>query len=175
LKPEGLIEAALFSAGRAVSIDELEEATQLSPDEIKNSIKNLVKEYENRDSALYLVKVSGKYLMKIRDEYSHIAANLAKTDLSMDVVKTAALIAYHQPMKQKDLYLMLGSKIYEHVKLLRKKELVKAEPSGKTFELTTTNTFLEYFGIEASNKEEMKKVLAKKVGFKVISKVKPEK
>jgi len=168
LKPEALVEAALFSAGRAVSLEEIEAATKLSAQEIKKSIRSLIEGYEKKSSALSIVKVGSKYLMKIRDEYAHVATNLAKTELPMDVLKTAALIAYHQPLKQKDLYLMLGSKIYEHVKLLKEKELVKAKPSGKTFELSTTKAFPEYFGIEASSKEEMKKLLAKKVGIKEI-------
>ena len=174
MKPEGLVEATLFSAGRAVTLEELEGATGLSGEEVRKSIKSLVKDYEKRESSLRVVKVGSKYLLKIRDEYVRVAESLAETELPKEVLKTAALIAYHQPLKQKDLNIMLGSRIYEHVKILKEKQLVKAKPAGKTFELTTTNAFLEYFGIEASNREDVRRVLAKKAGLRSIEGAKPD-
>lgn len=165
MKPETLLEAALFSAGRAVSLEELQEATRLPPDRIRKGIKDLTKAYEKRGSALNVIRIGrDRFLMKVRDDYVHVATDLAKTELPREVLKTAALIAYHQPVLQKDLFLMLGSKIYEHVKILREKSLIKSRPSGRTFEITTTQTFPEYFGIEAASREEMKKVLAERIG-----------
>jgi segregation and condensation protein B len=176
LKRETLLEAALFSAGRAVSLDELQAATRLPPDDIRKGIKDLTKAYEKRGSALNVIRIGrDRFLMKVRDDFVHVATDLSKTELPREVLKTAALIAYHQPVLQKDLNLMLGSKIYEHVRILREKSLIRSRPSGRTFEITTTQTFPEYFGIEASSREEMKKVLADRMGIEEVVKDEPEK
>jgi segregation and condensation protein B len=171
LKRETLLEAALFSAGRAVSLEELQAATRLPPDDIRKGIKDLTKGYDKRGSALDVIRIGrDKFLMKVRDDCVHVATDLAKTELPREVLKTAALIAYHQPVLQKDLNLMLGSKIYEHVRILREKSLIRSRPSGRTFEITTTQAFPEYFGIEASSREDMKKVLADRMGIEEVVK-----
>ena len=170
MKPEALVEAALFTAGRAVDLEELQRATGLGEKELESALEGLVNDYEKRGLALSIARIGKKWMMKVRDDYSNVARALAKTELPLELVKTAALIAYHQPIKQKDLHLMLGNKIYEHVKLLKQRDLISAKPSGRTFELSTTKTFMEYFGIEANGKEEMRKYLAEKVGLKVAGK-----
>jgi segregation and condensation protein B len=176
LKREALLEAALFSAGRAVSLEELQAATRLSPDDIRKGIKDLTKGYDKRGSALDIIRIGrDRFLMKVGDDCVHVATDLAHTELPREVLKTAALIAYHQPVLQKDLNLMLGSKIYEHVRMLREKSLIRTKPSGRTFEITTTQAFPEYFGIEAASREEMKKVLADRMGIEEVVKEEPMK
>ena len=52
-------------------------------------------------------------------------------------------------------------------------DLVPAEPAGwrcevclRTFELTTTRYFIEFFGIKASDREGIRRLLAEKAGVK---------
>jgi segregation and condensation protein B len=91
---------------------------------------------------------------------------LAKTKVPKKYLKTASLIAYHQPIKQSDLVEMVGGKGYEHVKALKQLGLISTKPYGATKILKTTNRFLEQFGIDAKKPNEIKKFLADKIGAK---------
>ena len=64
-------------------------------------------------------------------------------------------------MMQKELKYKLGDKVYEHVSELEELGMIQRERKGRSFELTVTSAFLEYFGIEAENQSEMKAYLEK--------------
>ena len=64
-------------------------------------------------------------------------------------------------MMQKELKFKLGDKVYEHVSELVELGMVQRERKGRSFELSVTSAFLEYFGIEAENQTEMKEYLEK--------------
>jgi segregation and condensation protein B len=166
LKSERVVEAALFSAGRPLKVSEMSETTGISGDTIRKAVKNLMIEYEKKSTALEIAKVGSKYVMQLKEEYSSPAEMLAKTEVPKKYLKTASLIAYHQPIKQSDLVEMIGPKGYEHVKALHSLGLIKTKPYGQTKILTTTKKFLEYFGIDAKKPHEIKKWLADKIGAK---------
>jgi segregation and condensation protein B len=78
-------------------------------------------------------------------------------------LKTLALIAFHQPIKQSNLRRMIGPKVYDHVDELASHRLIYAKKHGSTEMLTTTKLFPEYFGINSTKPEEIREYLAKKV------------
>jgi segregation and condensation protein B len=166
-KPEILIEASLFSAGRPLSIDEIAEGLNLSKDIIEKNVKKIVTKYtKNDDSAFEIIKAGKKFSMQIRPELVEYVKLFAQMEIPNKVLKTAALIAYHQPIKQSDLQEMYGSKVYDHVKELHELGLVKRRHEGRTIILTTTSNFSEYFGIDTTNRDEIKDWLVKKVRMK---------
>ncbi len=167
MKSERIIEAALFSAGRPLRVSEIAEATGIGGDTIRKALKKLIKEYENRDTAIEIAKVGVKYVMQLREDYTSPAEMLAKTEVPKKYLKTASLIAYHQPIKQSDLVEMIGPKGYEHVRELKGLGVIKAKRYGATKILSTTNKFLESFGIDAKRPEEIKKWLAERIGGEV--------
>jgi len=73
-----------------------------------------------------------------------------------DILKTAALIAYYQPVLQSKMFDLVGNKIYEHVKELEDLGLVKKKPRKNSVELTTTKRFIETFGIDARSRDDVK-------------------
>src|SRR3990170_1160365 len=75
-----------------------------------------------------------------------------------------ALIAYHQPVLQSDLHVMVGDKVYEHTQALEKLGLINRKPEGRSLALTTTRYFSEFFGLKATDREGIRKLLAEKVG-----------
>jgi len=164
LSEERQVEAALFSAGRPLKVAEIAEATGLSPASVRASLKKLVKEYGASKTALEVAKTGVKYAMQLKQDYARPAYTLAKTDIPRRVVKTLALIAYYQPLKQQRLLEMVGNKAYSHVKELTKLGIVSAQMRGRYKVLSTTNRFVEYFGIESTKKSEIKKWMAKQVG-----------
>jgi len=58
---------------------------------------------------------------------------------------------------------MVGQKVYDHVDELALMRLIHTRKHGTTEMLTITKQFPEYFGIEATEPEEIREFLAKKV------------
>lgn len=160
-----VVEAALFSAGKPVSIEEIVALTFLSPDAIKQALKDLQKDYETRDTVLEVGKAGLKWAMQVKTAAAEPATKFAPPEIPKKLLKTLALIAYHQPMKQSELVDMIGTKVYDHVPELAERGLVKARIEGATKLLSTTALFPEYFGLDASNQEEVRATLAKLVGL----------
>ncbi len=157
MEPVRVVEAALFSSAKPLKISEIESSTLLSPSQIRAALKKLAEEYDGRYSAIEVVKIGAKYSMQLRPEYTECATPFAEKEVPDEVLKVAALIAYHQPVLQSELAKMLGSDVYESVRTLRSMGLVSARKRGQTFQLTTTNRFLERFGIAGSTREDIKK------------------
>jgi segregation and condensation protein B len=164
MKSERVVEAALFSAGRPLKVSEIAKGTGIGSDTVRKAVKKLISEYQMRETSLEVARVSGKYVMQIKDSFSDSAEMLAKTKVPKKYLKTASLIAYHQPIKQSDLVEMIGGRGYEHVKALKKLGLISTKPYGATKVLRTTQKFLEHFGIDAKRPDEIKKFLEEKMG-----------
>jgi len=118
MKKERVVEAALFSAGRPLRVSEIAHVTDISAETVRKAVKSLIEEYGSRETAMEIAKVGPKYVMQLKDDYAQPAELLAKTEVPKQYLKTAALIAYHQPIKQSDLVELIGSKGYEHVREL---------------------------------------------------------
>ncbi|RLF50738.1 MAG: SMC-Scp complex subunit ScpB [Thermoplasmata archaeon] len=135
MEAKKIIEAILFAAARPVSMEELKK--YLKEREIKKAIKDLIEDY--KQSAIEIVEIDGKYVMQLRNEYAEYAKKFAPMELSKALLKTLAIIAYHQPIKQSELKKIIGSQVYDYVKQLKKKGFIRTKKEGKTkvIELTT--------------------------------------
>lgn len=160
---KALLEAVLFLSGKALTERQLAEATGMEVTTVKRLLTSLVREYSERGGALEIARRGRRWVLQVREEYLAAAAQMAPSTLPVSVLKTASLIAYYQPVKQSRLVAMLGPKVYDHVRKLREKSLVSARPSGRTVELYTTSKFLDFFGIAAGNREELRKLMEKRV------------
>ena len=161
----GVVEAALFSAGKPLAVEEIAQTTALPPEAVRAALAGLAKTYQERGSAIEVARIGDKWTMQIRSEYGERAQAFAPPELPKDLLKTAALIAYHQPVKQSDLIRMVGSKGYEHVRALQDVGLVNAKPVGQTLELRTSATFPEFFGLPATERDEMRRLLGERAGI----------
>ncbi|MGA1866046.1 MAG: SMC-Scp complex subunit ScpB, partial [Thermoplasmatota archaeon] len=97
-----------------------------------------------------------KYSLRVKEVYVEGIKALAAPEVNPKLLKTAALIAYHQPIKQSDLVDMYGTRVYDHVKELLHLGLVRAKREGSTKVLTTTHRFSETFGISSISKKKVK-------------------
>jgi segregation and condensation protein B len=165
MTPKHVVEAALFSAGKPLSIEEISQQTNLSPEAVKDACKDLAKEYDGRDTVLEVGKAGAKWAMQVRPQAAEPATKFAPPEIPSKLLKTLALIAYHQPMKQSELVDMLGTKVYDHVPDLVARGLVKAREEGVTKILVTTALFPEYFGLDAEDREQVRATMAKLVGL----------
>ena len=168
----GLVEAVLFSAGKPVSVEDIAESARLPVEQALTLLKSLRKAYNGIGSALEIAQIGNKWTIQIREEYVDKARPFAPPELPTDMVKTAALIAYHQPIRQSDLSDMIGEKVYEHVKTLTNLNLVTAKPYGRTLSLTTSRHFSEFFGLKATARKDIKRLMAERAGIEKLDEAK---
>ena len=159
-----VVEGLLFSSDKPLRIADIEEATQLERGTVRTALRKLASDYRRRNTALEVVRVGGRWTMQVRSEYTTHVRAVAAPEVPDRLLKTLALIAYHQPVLQSDLQEMLGPKVYDHVRELEALGLVNARRKGSTKELTTSQRFPEYFGIDSARKEDIKRFMAERVG-----------
>lgn len=160
-----VVEAALFSAGRPMPIEELTDQTGLTQNQVKSALLELREAYQGRRTALDIVKSGQKWALALRAEYAEQTRHIVPPEVPRHVVRTLALIAYHQPILQSDLKDLVGSKVYEHVGHLVDAGMIYKTPDGLTYRLSTTSDFPEYFGIPEDEPERIRTFLAEKVGI----------
>ena len=142
-----ILEAILFSAGRSMSVEELMEQTNRTKSEVSGALDNLRTTIRRRrDSALQLTEVSGRWIFEVRPVLSGHLPEKLRPDVPQRLLPAAALIAYHQPMRQAQLVDMLGQRAYDHVRELAQLGFVDRRRDGLSRRLTTTRRFAEYFG-----------------------------
>lgn len=177
VKEDRVVESLLFSAGKPLSVEEIQETTGLSPKHVAEAIDHLMQSYNidrNNDTSLEIVKAGNKFIMQVKKTFTDKSLMVAKPEIRTDLLKTLALIAFHQPVKQSNLRHMIGERIYGDVDQLMTMHLVHSEPHGSTEVLTTTRLFPEYFGIDSTKPEEIREFLAKKVIGHVVKEKLPE-
>jgi segregation and condensation protein B len=166
IKEDRIVESLLFSAGKPLSVEEIQETTGLSPKHVTDAVDHLMQSYNidrKDETSLEIVKAGSKFIMQVKKTFTDKSMMVAKPEIRTDLLKTLALIAFHQPVKQSNLRHMIGERIYGDVDQLMNMHLIHSEPHGATEVLTTTRLFPEYFGIDSTKPEEIREFLAKKV------------
>jgi segregation and condensation protein B len=156
VKSDRIVEAELFSANKPVTVTELQAVSGLDARTVRSALGKLTDEYNEGEGAIEIAKMGPRYAMQVKKEYTNYACKLADMRVPKDILKTAALIAYYQPVLQSKMFDLVGNKIYEHVKELEDLGLVKKKPRKNSVELTTTKRFIETFGIDARSRDDVK-------------------
>jgi len=164
IKSKKLVESVLFSASKPVSINEIVNATELSRQTVRKAVKELITDYQtNLDTSMAIVKAGTKYVMQLKDEYTEPSVMITQPEIDDDVLRTLALIAFHQPVKQSNLRRMAGEKIYDHVDQLAELHLIHTKKHRNTEMIRLTKRFPEYFGLDMTKPEEIRSFLAERV------------
>src|SRR5579885_1553705 len=128
---EAKLEAALYSAGRPLSVDELCKAANTKS---RRKVLKALNEIASRvNSSFRAIEVAKKFG--------------SKPILSKSVLKTLTMIAYFQPISAKSLADRRGTSVYNHLKVLESWGLVSGKQEGKNMVYTTTDFFAHYFGL----------------------------
>ena len=159
------IEAALYSAGRPLSIEELIKAsgTESRPKTL-NLINNIMKKAKSAFKAIEVITLpDGSYVFQLKPEYSSTIRRYAsKPILQKATLKTLSYIAYMQPISSKQLVETRGTGVYSHLKELRQLDYIQHENVGRLKIYSTTTKFKKYFGIEGDS-DSLKQKLFKRV------------
>jgi len=164
-----LLEAALYVAGRPLSINELcSVLSTRSKNKTKKYTKALMQEYSARNTALEILALKDeRYVLQLKADFTPLVKKLVNRPLlSSGPLKTLSYIAYRQPVSQKRVIQTRGQHAYGHVKLLRDMGLVAAERSGRSMTLRTTDYFADYFGLTQDTgtmKRELKRIFGEAI------------
>lgn len=151
-----IIEAALFAAGSSISLEKLTKISGKPKKAVLLTLKELMKAYSSRISALEIINLGDRYVMQVKPEYAEFIQEVAPKELSAPKLRTLSMIAYHQPLLQSDLIDMRGSGAYDHIKDLIKRGFVESIPCGKSRQLSTTSLFADYFGLMKNDPKAIK-------------------
>jgi len=159
------IEAALYSAGRPLRIEDLIRASGTeSRTKTQGLLNNIMKKTKSAFKALEIVILPDEsYVFQLKPEYSSTVKRYAsKPILPNATLKTLSYIAYMQPISSKQLVETRGSGVYAHLKELRQLDFINNQNVGRLKIYSTTNKFQKYFGIQADT-EDLKRRLFSKV------------
>jgi len=148
------VEAALFVAGRFLSLQEIVSLTNVNPIVLKKILGNLKDKYEK--SGITIINKGNLWKMDVLPDYSWIVNKLAtgSSEFSKAEQATLAVIAHKQPIKQSLIIKMRGNKAYDHIKKFEEMALITKKKSGHTFVISLSDNFFDYFQIGGSELKE---------------------
>lgn len=153
-KEKAIIEAILFSAGRAVSKNEIMLSLEISSDEIDKIISSMQEEYNLENRGIELIKVNNSYqLCSKKDLYEFIYPVLdkrTKPNLSTASLETLSIIAYNPKITRAEIENIRGVSadacVYKLLEYGLIEEAGKIDLPGKPMSYKTTDEFLKMFG-----------------------------
>ena len=158
------IEAVLFTTAKALSIDEIAEILSITEvEKVEEAMLELIMDYSSRPGALEIDDENG-YILQLKEEHMDIVEKLCPVELKPPVLKTLAVIALKQPIRQTELKELRGSTSYEHIPELLEKGLISRtkDKNGRSYNLKTTQKFAEYFKIKGDTRALEKLLEAEK-------------
>lgn len=164
-KATARIEAALYSAGRPLRIEELIRASGTeSRTKTQECLNSIMKKTRGAFKAIEVVTLpDGSYVFQLKPEYSSTVKKYAsKPILPNATLKTLSYIAYMQPISSKQLVETRGSGVYAHLKELKQLDFISNQNVGRLKIYNTTEKFQKYFGIQG-DVENLKQRLFSKI------------
>ena len=155
------IEAVLFTTAKVLQIKDIAEILgEEDLDAVEDAMLDLIMDYSSRDSALEIDDENG-YILQVKNEHMDIVDKLCPVELSKPVLKTLTVIALKEPIRQAELKLY-RSNAYEHINELVEKGLVSKtrDKNGRSFNVSTTPKFAEYFKLKGDLRSLMKQDIA---------------
>lgn len=150
LESKRVIEAVLFVSGRALSLNEIADASGLaSVGQIAKLLKELESEYATRDTSLKISRIGDKYIMELKDEYLKKVGRISGSpDLTKSALRALAYISKNEPVMQSSMIKIFGPSTYQYLKELIDGNFISATRYGRTKRLSTTQKFREYFNLK---------------------------
>ena len=158
------LEAALYSSGRPLTIEELIKASGTeNRAKTLNILESMMKKAKTVFKAIEIVILpDGSYVFQLKPEYSGTIRRYAsKPILAKSTQKTLSYIAYEQPISSKQLVEVRGSGVYGHLKELKQLDFIESQNVGRMKIYNTTEKFKKYFGIQGDSDTLRQKLFSK--------------
>ena len=144
------VEAALYAAGRPISVEDLARVAGTSSERKAAAIaREIAKSVNGAFQAVEVVEYSGpRFAMQLKAKYTQTARKFATRPLlSRAALRTLSFIAFFQPITSSELVRRRSSTVYQHVKELEAVGFILGERQGRSKAFKTTARFAEYFGL----------------------------
>ena len=153
---KSIIESLIFVVGEPVSLDRLRRVlAPAATDDIRQALRELVAEYEERAGGFVLREVAGGYQFRTRPEFNQWIKLLLRPRtprLSKAALETLAVIAYKQPIIRSDVEHVRGVDCGGVLRALLERSLIRVlgrkEIPGRPLIYGTTKHFLEVFDLK---------------------------
>ncbi|MCL5238879.1 MAG: SMC-Scp complex subunit ScpB [Candidatus Marsarchaeota archaeon] len=151
-----LVEAALFMSPNALSAQDLSGITGIkSIGHIEQMLAELKAEYASRETSLEVIEIDKKYMLSLREPYASRVSQLASgPDITKGALKVLAYISQNNNTMQSYLVKVFGASTYDHVKELIEHGFIERKKRGRSWRISTTNKFREYFNAPPSRSDE---------------------
>ena len=151
-----LLEAALFSASRPLTADELATLdADATPADVRVALEQLREHYDFNQHGIELVELAGGYQVLTRPVYAaaieraHFSVRAPK--LTSATLETLAVIAYRQPVGRIEIEEIRGVSAGGVLRSLQERGLIevvgRSEALGRPLLYGTTPLFLELLGL----------------------------
>ncbi|MCK4582114.1 SMC-Scp complex subunit ScpB [Candidatus Bathyarchaeota archaeon] len=144
------LEAALYSAGRPIHVDDLKSVVGTRSERVvRKLVGSLAERYSTRGGALEVIlHVDGRASMQLNEDYDSMVKQFNnKPLLTVGPLKTLSYVAFHQPVDQRQVVADRGSHVYGHLRMMESMGLIHRERTERrSFTVTTTPYFGDYFG-----------------------------
>jgi segregation and condensation protein B len=151
-----LLEAALFSASRPLTADELATLdTDATPADVRVALEQLREHYDFNQHGIELVELAGGYQILTRPMYAaaieRAQFSVRAPKLTAATLETLALIAYRQPVGRIEIEEIRGVSAGGVLRSLQERGLIevvgRSEALGRPLLYGTTPLFLELLGL----------------------------
>ena len=157
-KVKCIIEAILFVSEEPISLDKIKNLFEESIEkkQIKLIIEDLIKEYQQRDTALQIKYIANGYQLCTKSDYAHwinkLYNNKKIRKISRPSLETLAIVAYKQPIIKAEIESIRGiTDSSGQLRVLLEKKMIKIlgrkDVPGRPLMYGTTSEFLQYFGL----------------------------
>ncbi len=158
------IEAALYAAGRPLSVEEIQKAA--GTDSLNKAVKMAKELGEMINSHLHALELiqlqDGSFALQLKLRYNSVVRKFASRPfLSHATLKTLSCLVYMQPVTSKQMVEIRGSQVYGHLKLLIQSGFLTYQKLGRLKIYQTTKKFQDYFGMDG-DLDSLKKKMVKK-------------
>jgi segregation and condensation protein B len=151
-----LLEAALFSASRPLTADELATLdADATPADVRVALEQLREHYDFNQHGIELVELAGGYQILTRPVYAaaieRAQFSVRAPKLTAATLETLALIAYRQPVGRIEIEEIRGVSAGGVLRSLQERGLIevvgRSEALGRPLLYGTTPLFLELLGL----------------------------
>lgn len=153
---KAVVEALILASEAPLALEKIGSILEdVEKPEVKKAVEELIADYNERNSGIYLTEVAGGFQFRTRPEMSLWVKKLKgtkPTSLSAAALETLAIIAYRQPIVKSEIESIRGVDASAPLKGLLDKNLIRIvgrkDVPGKPIIYGTTKKFLEVFNLK---------------------------
>ena len=154
---ESTLEAVLFAAGDAVSIDRLCEVLELPRETVLEAARELSSRYDFEQRGLMMRRIAEKLQLCSRPMYAEAVRRVTETrknaSLSPAALEVLTIVAYRQPVTRAFIDQLRGVDSGGTLSSLAEKQMIeeagRLEVPGRPILYRTTEHFLQAFALES--------------------------